>query len=94
MGRLPVNPSGYTTISLTLWPEHREILNAWAEAFECSQSEALRMVLAFAGSPDKPGARRAAAKVQREQQVIKAAIKRAVEEAKQGYHSGGQAKRG
>lgn len=78
MGRLPVNPAGYTTISLTLWPEHRAMLDAWAQRYQCSQSEALRMVLVCAGDPDRTAAKRAAAKVARKQEAMKAKIRQAI----------------
>jgi hydroxypyruvate isomerase len=81
MGRLPVNPVGYSTISLTLWPEHRAILDAWAQRYECSQSEALRMVLVCAGAPDRPAAKRAAAAVKREQKAMKEKIRQAIKDA-------------
>lgn len=82
-GRLPSNPVGYTTISLTLWPEHRALLDAWAKCFRCSQSEALRMVLVCAGRPERPAAKRAAGKVRRVQREFKQAIRQAIALAKQ-----------
>lgn len=60
-GRHRDSPPDCTKETFVLWPMHSAMVNAWAAHYDCSRSEAIRIMIDAAGEPDSPVAEAAAA---------------------------------
>lgn len=47
-GRIPDNPSGCVHESVMIWPAHDEVIARYADHFDVSRAEALRIILEMA----------------------------------------------